>query len=80
MKNELEIEKKIRLLEKEIGLLGEGSDKVKFDLEEEGDKLRLDIEALRMTLEELVPGFQEKFLSVKRSVLKEVDPQWMGEG
>ena len=75
LKKELELEEKVNLLEKEIKLLGEDSEKVRLDLEETVDYLRLEIESIKMVLKELVPNFQEKFNCVKNTVLREIDPQ-----
>jgi len=79
LKKELELEEKINLQEKEINLLGEAEGKVRLDLEEAVDSMRLEIEAVKMTLKELVPNFQEKFNDIKNSVLREVDPQWINK-
>lgn len=77
LKKELEIEEKVNLLEKEVKLLGEDAEKERLDLEEAVDSLRLEIESVKMILKELIPDFQEKFSSIKNSVLREIDPQWM---
>ena len=79
LKKELELEEKINLQEKEINLLGEAAGKVRLDLEEAVDSLRLEIEAVKMILKELVPNFQEKFNDIKNSVLREIDPQWINK-
>jgi regulator of replication initiation timing len=78
-KKELEMEEKVNLLEKEIKLLGEDAERVKLDLEEAVDCLRLEIESLKAVLKELVPDFQEKFSSIRNTVIREIDPQWMPE-
>jgi hypothetical protein len=79
LKKELELEEKINLQEKEINLLGEAEGKVKLDLEEAVDSLRLEIESVKMILKELVPNFQEKFNDIKNTVLREIDPQWINK-
>ncbi len=79
LKKELELEEKINLQEKEINLLGEAEGKVRLDLEEAVDCLKLEIEAVKMILKELVPNFQEKFNGIKNSVLREIDPQWINK-
>jgi len=77
LKKELEIEEKVNLLEKEVKLLGEDAEKERLDLEEAVDSLRLEIESVKMILKEFVPDFQEKFSSIKNTVLREIDPQWI---
>jgi len=79
LKKELELEEKINLQEKEINLLGEAEGKVRLDMEESVDSLRLEIEAVKMILKELVPNFQEKFNDIKNTVLREIDPQWINK-
>jgi len=76
-RKELELEEKGNLLEKEVKLLGQDTEKMRLDLEEAADSLRLEIEAIKMTLKEILPGFQQKFSSIKNTVLSEVDPQWI---
>jgi hypothetical protein len=77
LKKELELEEKVNLLEKEIKLLSDGEEKVRFDMEEAVDSLRLEVESVKMILKELVPDFREKFDDIKSTVLREIDPQWM---
>jgi|GEM_PF-1357503 len=79
LKKELEIEEKVNLLEKEVKLLGEDAEKERLDLEEAVDSLRLEIESVKMVLKEIVPNFQEKFSSIKNTVLREIDPQWIAK-
>ncbi|MBI5100053.1 MAG: hypothetical protein HZB30_12555 [Nitrospirae bacterium] len=76
-KNEIELDEKVNLLEKEVKLLGEDAEKERLDLEEAVDSLRLEIESVKMVLKEFVPNFQKKFRSIKNTVLREVDPQWI---
>ena len=75
LKKELELEEKVNLLEKELKLLGEDGEKMRLDLEEAVDCLRLEIESVKMVLKELVPNFQEKFSCIKDTVVREIDPQ-----
>jgi len=70
LKKELEIEEKVNLLDKEVKLLGEDAEKVRLDLEEAADSLRLEIESVKMVLKELLPNFQERFNSIKNTVLR----------
>jgi hypothetical protein len=74
---EAALEEKISLLEKEIRILGEDSDKARLDLEEAVDALKLEIESLKMVLKESIPDFRDKFQSVRKTVLRDIDPEWM---
>jgi len=75
LKKELELEEKVNLPEKELKLLGEDDEKMRLDLEEAVDCLRLEIESVKMVLKELVPNFEEKFNCIKNTVVREIDPQ-----
>ncbi|RJQ13299.1 MAG: hypothetical protein C4560_14520 [Nitrospiraceae bacterium] len=77
LKKELELEERLGLLEREVKLLGDEAEKGKLDIEEGVDSLKIEIESLKMTLAELIPGFKDKFKRVKNVVLKEFDPEWM---
>ncbi len=72
---ELELEEKLRLLEKEVDLLGDEAEKTKLDLEEAVDLLKIDIESLKLILKEVVPNFDEKFINTKNFVLREINPE-----
>lgn len=75
LKKEIELEEKFNLLQKEVKVLGEDDDKLRLDLEEAVDSLRLEIECVKTILKEFVPDFQEKYSCVKNNVLREIDPQ-----
>ena len=79
LKKELELEERTNLLEKEVNLLGEDSEKTRLDLEEAVDSLRLEIESVKMVLKGLLPDFQNKFRNIKNTVLREIDPQWIAK-
>lgn len=79
LKKELELEEKVNLLEKEVKLLAEDSEKTRLDLEEGVDSLRLEIESLKMVLKDFVPDFQDTFRKVKNTVLREIDPEHIPE-
>lgn len=79
LKKELELEEKVNLLEKEVKLLAEDSEKTRLDLEEGVDSLRLEIESLKMVLKDFVPDFQNTFRKVKNTVLREIDPEHIPE-
>lgn len=75
MKKELELEERIRLLEKEVNIVGDDIEKLRLDLEERIDSLKLEIQALITTLNELIPDFEERFNSVRETVIREIDPE-----
>ena len=77
MKKEIELEEKVKLLEKEIVVLGEASDNAKLNMEEAVDTLRIEIESLKAILNEAVPDFQNKYQRIRNAVLREIDPQWI---
>ncbi len=79
LKKELELEERVNLLEKEVNLLGEASEKTRLDLEAAVDSLRLDIESVKMVLKDVVPDFQDKFRNIKNTVLREINPQWIAK-
>jgi hypothetical protein len=76
-RKEVELEERVNLMEKEMNLLGDDVEKVKRDLEEAIDYQKLEIESIKAVLKEIVPNFNEKFRTIKNSVLQEVDPQWL---
>lgn len=75
MKKELELEERVRLLEKEVNLTGDDIEKLRLDLEEMIDSLKLEIQALIMTLNEFIPNFEQRFNSIKETVIREIDPE-----
>jgi hypothetical protein len=77
MKKELELEEKVRLLEKEVSIIGDDIERVRLDIKEAVDMLRIEVESLKLILKESVPDFQEKFQKVKEIALEEIDPEWL---
>jgi len=71
---ELELEEKVKLLQKEVNLLGEDVDKAKLDLEETKDLLKIEIEALKTILKEVVPDFSKKYGIARDNILREIVP------
>lgn len=76
MKKELELEDKLKLLEREVSLLGDEAEKSKLDLKEAVDSLKLEIESLKIILKEMTPDFEEKFKNARNYALREIDPEW----
>ena len=69
------MEEKVKLLQKEVNLLGEDVDKAKLDLEETKDLLKIEIEALKTILKEVVPDFPKKYGIARDNVLREKVPE-----
>jgi hypothetical protein len=76
VKKELELEDKLKLLEREVSLLGDEAEKSKLDLKEAVDSLKLEIESLKIILKEMTPDFEEKFKNARNYALREIDPEW----
>jgi hypothetical protein len=72
---ELELEEKVRLLQKEVNLLGEDVDRAKLNIEETKDSLIIEIEVLKAILEEAVPDLEEKYSIARDNVLREIVPE-----
>jgi len=72
---ELELEEKVRLLQKEVNLLGDDVDRAKLNLEETKDSVIIEIEVLKAILEEAVPDFQKKYSIARDNVLREIVPE-----
>jgi len=78
VKKELELEERVRLIEREVNLLGDDIERLKLDIEEAIDTVRLEIQAIKMTLGELLPGFEERFRVIRDRVVREIDPEGLG--
>lgn len=74
---ELELEEKLKLIEKEVGILGDDLEKVRLDIKEAVDLLRIEVESLKILLKEVIPDFQEKFARVRDLAMREIDPEWL---
>lgn len=77
MKKELELEEKVRLLEKEISILGDDIERMRLDVKEAVDLLRIEMESFKLVLKESFPDFQKKFQKAKEVSLREIDPEWL---
>jgi hypothetical protein len=74
---ELELEEKLKLIEKEVGILGDDLEKMRLDIKEAVDLLRIEVESLKIILKEFIPDFQEKFARVRDLAMREIDPEWL---
>lgn len=72
---EIEINEKLRLIEKEILCTGDEMTKVKLDLKAEIDELKIDIEAVKRLVKQTLPGGEEEYRKVKESVIREINPE-----
>ncbi len=80
VKKEIELEERIRLVEREVEILGEELERVKLDTKEAIDALRLEVESLRLALERSVEGFKERFEETREVAMREIDPEGLKKG
>jgi hypothetical protein len=74
---EVAIEEKIRLMEKEMELLGESIESIKMDLNEQVAMLGIELNTLKAYLTKQHPDFKTEYLKIKKMVTSEVDPDRM---
>ncbi|MFH1675251.1 MAG: hypothetical protein ABIF87_17745 [Pseudomonadota bacterium] len=72
---EIEIDKKLRLLEKEVLCTGDEIAKVKLDLKAEIDELKIDVETIKRLVKKTLSGGEEEYRKVKGSVIREINPE-----
>jgi septation ring formation regulator EzrA len=75
MKDFKDVERGIRLCEKEIDTLADQLSQKELALRLEVDRLRLGLEAIRRYLAEREPGFPEAYRTLKRRIVQEVDDE-----
>jgi hypothetical protein len=73
MKDLKDVEREIRLWEKEIDTLADQFAQKELALRMEVDRLRLGFEAVRRYLAEQDPGFPEAYRTLKRRIVQEVE-------
>ena len=73
--NEREIQRQLKVLQREIALAGEDLEALRRDQRALVDGLRLEMEALRRCLERLHPDSVGCVAAVRAEVLKEIDPE-----
>ena len=71
---DIAIQERIRLMEKEMDLLGESVESMKRDLKEQVARLRIELGTLKTFLMQVHPGFKTKYPMLKKMVTAKVDP------
>lgn len=72
---EIEIDKKLRLLEKEILCSGDETAKIKLDLQAAIDELTIDVETLKIFVQQVLPVSDEEYRKVRESVIRRTNPE-----
>jgi hypothetical protein len=75
MQRELELERKEKLLEQELGTLGAEVDELKRTHRADLDLMRLELETLKLFLAEIYPDFAKRFQALREKVRMEVSPE-----
>lgn len=70
-----ERDENLRLLEKEILWTGDEIAKIKLDLKGEIDELKIEIETIRRLVQRSLPGGEEAYKEIKKSVMREINPE-----
>jgi len=71
---EIAVQERIRLIEKEMDLLGESIDRIKMDLNEQVSILRIELDTLKAFLTQVHPEFKTQYPKIKKMVTEKVDP------
>ncbi len=71
---EVAIQERIRLMEKEMDLLGESMDRIKMDLKEQVATLRIELDTLKAFLTQVYPEFKTQYPRIKKMVREKMDP------
>lgn len=73
--NEVVLQKEIDRLRNELTALSDYHKKRLFDMRGEVDRLKLEMAALRIFLEEAFPDFTERFPRLYRKTMEEMNPE-----
>jgi hypothetical protein len=71
---EIAVQERIRLIEKEMDLLGESIERVKMDLQEQVVILRIELDVLKTFLTQVHPEFKTQYSKLKKMITEKVDP------
>ncbi|HLG23275.1 MAG TPA: hypothetical protein VI382_10705 [Candidatus Manganitrophaceae bacterium] len=71
----LELEEKVRLLEKEIDILAEQVDQLKLDAKEHIDTIKIELATLKALMSEISPQFKTRYLKIKKKIEEKFDPE-----
>ncbi|HYA27247.1 MAG TPA: hypothetical protein VEI95_00410 [Acidobacteriota bacterium] len=74
---ELDIEQRFHLMQKEIEAAVSLLKEAKLDLTATVDSLKIEIEALKTFMKRHHPGFAEAYPKLKEEAIQAIDPEWM---
>ena len=74
---ELDIEQRFHLMQKEIEAAVSILKDAKLDLTAAVDSLKIEIEALKTYMERNHPGFAESYAKLKEEAIQAIDPEWL---
>jgi hypothetical protein len=76
---DIDIEQRLHLLQKEVEATASLAEDTKLNLLSAIDSLKLEIEILKRFMEQHHPDFARRYPELKEAVMREVDPEWMGQ-
>lgn len=76
---ELDIEQRFHLMQKEIEATVSLLKEAKLDLTASVDSLKIEIEALKTYIERHHPDFAESYAKLKEEAIQVIDPEWLAE-
>lgn len=74
---ELDIEQRFHLMQKEIEATVSLLKEAKLDLTATVDSLKIEIEALKSYIERHHPDFAESYPKLKKEAIQAIDPEWL---
>jgi len=74
---ELDIEQRFHLMQKEIEAAISLLKEAKLDLTATVDSLKIELEVLKTFMERYHPGFTEAYPKLKEEAIQAIDPEWM---
>ncbi len=72
---EVAIQEKLRLMEKEMEILGESMEGIKMDFKEQVALLRIEMDTLKAFLTREFPDFKKEYPRIKKAVTAGLDPE-----
>ena len=76
---ELDIEQRFHLMQKEIEAAVSILKDAKLDLTAAVDSLKIELEAMKTFIARHHPDFAESFAKFKEEAIKAIDPEWLAE-
>lgn len=77
---DLDIEQRFHLMQKEIEATVSLLKEAKLDLTASVDSLKIEIEALKTYIERNHPDFSESYATLKEEAIQSIDPEWLAAG